>query len=199
MPSVKYITPSAARSSLRCARWSGFVELGLRYAGTDPPTYTLDCQMPTLQQEDQPGPEFASKCEALMRALPEWFGIESALMDYVRDIAEMPTWLWVEGESIQGFLTIKRHFQTAAEIHVMAVSPDAHRTGIGRKLLNACEQFLREEGCQFLQVKTLSANSPDSNYEKTRLFYTSVGFAPLQEFPTLWDEWNPCLLLIKTL
>ena len=30
-------------------------------------------------------------------------------------------------------------------------------------------------------------------------FYRSMGFAPLEVFPELWDPWNPCLTLVKIL
>lgn len=41
--------------------------------------------------------------------------------------------------------------------------------------------------------------NPDQNYERTRRFYLAAGFTPLEEFPDLWDERNPCLLMVKSL
>jgi GNAT superfamily N-acetyltransferase len=152
-----------------------------------------------LTHETLPGQATASECEAVLRALPEWFGIETALLEYVRDVASLPTWLWRADGELLAFLSIKRHFPDAAEIHVMGVVPGAHRGGLGRRLVEACEAHLRGSGCRFLQVKTLSASSPDPHYAKTRSFYEAMGFAGLEEFPTLWDEWNPCLLMVKAL
>ena len=32
----------------------------------------------------------AQTCESILRALPDWFAIESALLQYVREAAELP-------------------------------------------------------------------------------------------------------------
>ena len=37
------------------------------------------------------------------------------------------------------------------------------------------------------------------SYKKTRLFYQSVGFKPLEVFPMHWDKDNPCLFMAKSL
>jgi len=33
-------------------------------------------------------------------------------------------------------------------------------------------------------------------YDQTVAFYESLGFKKLEVFPTLWDEWNPCLIMV---
>ena len=141
----------------------------------------------------------SAHAERILRELPEWFGIESALTQYVEDVARMPTFLArVDGEVV-GFLTVHRHFEASAEVHVVGLLPEHHRRGIGSSLQTRAEQWLHGEGVEFLQVKTISASSPDPHYARTREFYASMGFLPLEEFPTLWDEHNPCLLLVKRL
>ena len=52
---------------------------------------------------------------------------------------------------------------------------------------------------RFLSVKTLASEHPDLNYAMTRRFYEAAGFIPLEVFPTLWEEGNPCLLMIRPL
>ena len=141
----------------------------------------------------------AHLCEPVLRALPDWFGIEEATRQYVADTAVFPTLLAFHTHHPVGFLTLKQHTPYAAEIHVMAVLPDWHRHGVGRALLAASEAYLCEQNVEFLQVKTLSAQDPDEGYGRTRQFYLAVGFRPLQEFPLLWGEDNPCLQLIKYL
>jgi ribosomal protein S18 acetylase RimI-like enzyme len=96
-----------------------------------------------------------------------------------------------------GFLSIKEHFPHAAEIYVMGVAARFHRQGCGRALMAAAEAYLRAQGVEYLQVKTLSPAHPDRYYVLTREFYAAMGFRPLEEFPTLWGEANPCLLLVK--
>jgi len=138
-------------------------------------------------------------CEPVLRALPAWFGIEEATQQYIRDIETMPTILAnVNGQAL-GFLTLRIHNPYAAEIHVMGVCPEAHHQGIGRAMLDRAEAYLRQQGIDYLQVKTLSAAHPDPGYVKTRAFYQAMGFRPLEEFPTLWDAGNPCLMMIKKL
>ena len=61
------------------------------------------------------------------------------------------------------------------------------------------ENHLRNEGVKILQVKTVSADRNCDAYEKSRAFYKAVGFIPLEVFPTLWDEANPCLVLVKSI
>ncbi len=48
-----------------------------------------------------------------------------------------------------------------------------------------------------LQVKTLGPSHPDEHYARTRRFYESRGFRPLEEIDSIWDETNPCLIMVK--
>lgn len=137
-------------------------------------------------------------CEAILRALPEWFGIESSLVQYVESTTQFPTWLAESSGSASGFITIHRHFPQSAEIHVIGVHPAHHRTGIGRRLVTFAEDDLRRDECLFLQVKTLDESRPSAAYAMTRKFYRAMGFVPVKAFPTLWPG-NPALMLIKSL
>ncbi len=147
------------------------------------------------------GPCFGveSDCDRILRSLPEWFGIESAIVHYVGCIEKMPSFVARTGSQIIGFLTIARHFAESAEIYVMGIAPEHHRRGVGQQLISAAEDWLRAEGVMVLQVKTVSASRENAAYEKTRAFYSGVGFIPIEEFPTLWSEENPCLQMAKTL
>lgn len=140
----------------------------------------------------------SSVCEPILRALPEWFGIEKATRQYIRDTESLPTFLASTEDGVVGFLTLALHSEYAAEIHVMGVHPKMHRHGVGRALVNEAEKELRQRGVEYLQVKTLSAAHPDANYARTREFYRAVGFRPLEEFPELWGPENPCLQMIKS-
>jgi predicted lactoylglutathione lyase len=48
-------------------------------------------------------------------------------------------------------------------------------------------------------VKTLSDKDPDENYAKTRAFYKKIGFKKLITLTEMWDENNPCLIMIKSI
>jgi len=138
-------------------------------------------------------------CETILRALPDWFGIEDAILQYVDFARQSPTILAYVDDTPIGFLSIKLHSAYTAEIYVMGVLPDYHRLGVGQTMVASAEDYLRKQDIEFLQVKTLSASHPDPNYARTRKFYQALGFREAEEFPTLWGESNPCLMLIKSL
>ena len=137
-------------------------------------------------------------CEKILRSLPEWFGIEESLVQYARDTSIHPTWIAEHDGTAAGFITLRRHYPHAAEVHCMGVLPRWHRRGVGGAMIQFVEERLRGDGCEFLQVKTLGQSRPDDHYELTRRFYESQGFRPLEEFSGLWPG-NPCLLMVKRL
>jgi ribosomal protein S18 acetylase RimI-like enzyme len=153
--------------------------------------------------------------ERLLRKLPDWFGIESSVIEYIESARRLPAYLaWPHDPPAPagsppapagsppglaaGVLLGMRHFPRSAEIYLMAVDPAVHRQGAGRALVTALESDLIAEGVQFLQVKTLGPSHPDPGYARTRQFYASAGFQPLEEITGLWPG-NPCLVMIKTL
>jgi ribosomal protein S18 acetylase RimI-like enzyme len=68
----------------------------------------------------------------------------------------------------------------AAEVYVMGVLPEFHCHGLGRKRLDHAEKSPASTSVEFLQVKTLSSASPDDGYARTRDFYLSCDFRPLE-------------------
>jgi coenzyme F420-0:L-glutamate ligase/coenzyme F420-1:gamma-L-glutamate ligase len=132
--------------------------------------------------------------EAVLRDLPEWFGIEQATQAYIEAASTLPTFA-VEPDA--GFLCLKQHTPRAAELYVMGVQREQHRRGIGRALVAAAESWCRAHGIRYLQVKTLGPSRPDPEYDRTRAFYEALGFVALEELHGLWDEGNPALLLVK--
>lgn len=136
-------------------------------------------------------------CGSILRKLPNWFGVEESILDYVRDTREMPFYAAYDNGIPVGFIAIKIHSKYAAEVYVMGVLQEYHRNGIGKMLINKCEEFCRENEMEFLTVKTLDESRESKSYEKTRHFYISMGFRPLEVFKTLWNEDNPCLFLAK--
>ncbi|MGZ3742455.1 MAG: GNAT family N-acetyltransferase [Pseudobdellovibrionaceae bacterium] len=137
-------------------------------------------------------------CERVLRSLPQWFGIESAILDYIKDVQGMETWAAVESDVI-GFISLNKHNLQTAEIYVMGLLPEYHGKKIGREMIRSAEENLILQGFKFLTVKTLSESRHDENYDKTRRFYLKYGFTPIEEFKTLWGEHNPCLMMIKNL
>jgi GNAT superfamily N-acetyltransferase len=146
---------------------------------------------PQLQQ--------AAACEAVLRSLPAWFGIEEALVRYARESAELPTFAARGTSGLDGFVTLREHFPQAWEVHCIAVHANARGQGIGRALLEQAEAWLRLRAALVLQVKTIAMTKHCPPYEQTRAFYTRMGFIPLEIFPQLWAPHNPCLQMVKML
>lgn len=141
----------------------------------------------------------AAACVPILRLLPDWFGIEAAILSYEQEIENLPTFLAKGNEGVVGFLSLKQHTSYSTEILVMAVHPNDQRGGIGRALVEAAEAYAHGQGVEYMQVKTLGPSRPDEHYAKTRAFYEALGFRPLEEFKQIWDEHNPCLILVKRL
>jgi ribosomal protein S18 acetylase RimI-like enzyme len=141
----------------------------------------------------------AAVCVPILRDLPDWFGIESAILNYERGIENLPTFLARSDRQVLGFLSLKQHNPFSAEIYVMGIRPEAQRRGIGRALVEAAEAHARGQGIEYMQVKTLGPSNPDPGYARTRAFYEALGFRPLEEFKQIWDENSPCQFFIKRL
>ena len=138
-------------------------------------------------------------CEKVLRALPQWFGIEEAIVEYASAIEKLDTFLAIMNDEVIGFMSVKQHFDHAAELYVLGVLPQYHRQGIGRALFEKTESHCRSMGIQFLQVKTLSPNRESEAYQRTRQRYMDWGFTPLEEFPDMWGKEIPCLMMVKAI
>jgi len=138
--------------------------------------------------------------EEILRRLPEWFGIEKALIEYVNCVASLPFWIALsrDGRCI-GFISVKIHYGHTGDIYALGVLPEYHRRGIGRLLVAKAKEYLKNNNCKYIIVKTLSEMAEYEPYERTRKFYRSVGFEELITLTEMWDSENPCLIMIKKL
>jgi GNAT superfamily N-acetyltransferase len=137
--------------------------------------------------------------EAVMRALPEWFGLEEPLLEYVEAARTLPTLIASEAERDVGFLTLEQHTAVSAEILAMGVLPDGHRHGVGRELLETAAAEVVGKEARLLQVKTVGPSHPDVYYVRTRSFDEAHGVIGLEETTAFWGEANPCLVMVKVL
>ena len=143
--------------------------------------------------------EKSNICNAILRALPNWFGIESSIIDYTEQVQSMPFYVAFDDSSSIGFVALKVHNLYTAEIYVMGVLCAYHRQKIGQRLIEHCESYCTANEKEFLTVKTLDESRESNSYKKTRLFYHAMGFRPLEVFPLLWDKDNPCLFMVKSM
>lgn len=82
-------------------------------------------------------------------------------------------WLALSGGELAGFLGIRMHpVDQMGEIHIIAVSPDLQRRGIGRTLLEFAERNIRNAGMTMVMVETVG----DSGHEPARKTYEASGY-----------------------
>ena len=133
-----------------------------------------------------------------MRALPDWFGIEEAILEYEQDLHSLDGYVALVDDAIAGFAGLKRYGAHAIEINIIAVSPQHHRRGIGAGLIAHIEANAVTAETKLLHMKTLAPTHPDPHYAKTRLFWERMGFIPMDAHD-LWGEYNPCQVMVKPL
>lgn len=137
--------------------------------------------------------------ENILRQLPEWFGIEESLIEYVDGVKATDFYAAYDSDKLVGFISIKTNNMYTSEIYVIGILKEYHGNGIGKSLLKVAENQLAGGKVKFLMVKTLGESHPDKNYKETRKFYKKVGFYPLEEIKEIWDKENPCLIMVKNL
>lgn len=146
--------------------------------------------------------EKSAICNDILRALPDWFGIETSIVGYVEAVRAMPFYVVTDHGKAVGFVALKVHNPFTLDVYVIGILKEYHRYGIGKMLIECCEKYGREQGMEYLTVKTLDASAKlkeSEGYEKTRMFYQAVGFKPLEVFPLLWAEGVPCLMMVKNI
>jgi len=129
--------------------------------------------------------------------LPEWFGVEASIAEYVDGVRDKPFYGVFDGDKAVGFVAIKVHSAHTAEVYVMGLKKAYHWRGFGKKLIRVCEDYCRWHSMIFLTVKTLAATVNNKHYARTRGFYENMGFKTLEVFPLHWDAANPCLFMAK--
>ncbi len=134
-----------------------------------------------------------------LRQLPEWFGIEKAIVEYASGAGNTNFYAAYSLDKPVGFISIRTINIYTSEIYVTAVLKEYQHRGIGKKLLETAQEELINSNVRFLMVKTLGDSHPDEYYMKTREFYYRMGFYPLEELKEIWGEECPCLIMVKSL
>jgi ribosomal protein S18 acetylase RimI-like enzyme len=145
------------------------------------------------------GRKWPADVERLLDALPDWFGLPASNANFVAEAGDLPTVAALDGDTVVGACLVRDHNPDSAEIELLAVTPDRHRHGIGRALVDAVEADLRARAVRLLQVKTFGPSGDSEPYARTRAFYLALGFVPLEERTDIWGPENPCLILVKPL
>ena len=138
------------------------------------------------------------KCGAILRSLPQWFGIEESILEYERDLTNLDGYAACSGDTIIGFVGLKRYGKHAIEINVIGISPALRNKGVGRKLLAHVEENALSPETRLLHMKTLAPSDPNPSYAETRAFWESNGYIPMDAH-LLWGSDNPCQVMVKPL
>ncbi|MFY7916226.1 MAG: GNAT family N-acetyltransferase [Rubrivivax sp.] len=145
-----------------------------------------------------PTPTLEAHIDRILRSLPQWFGIEASLQEYLADSRRFHTFLAEAPEPI-GFLTSRQHFPGSWQVHCVALHAAHRGQGVVHHMRRAVERWLLGQSAQVLQVKRLAAEHPSPEYAETRRFYEAMGYAPLEVSPTLRGPRLPVLQLVKRL
>ena len=131
----------------------------------------------------------------VLKDLPEWFGIPESTQVYIEGATTLQVWAAYQESDLTGFVSLSYSSEDCAEIDCLGVKKGHQGRGIGSQLLANLES---EAGKQvdYLQVKTVAERS-NKDYDRTNVFYRSLGFKKLEIFPQLWGPQNPCQILIK--
>ncbi len=82
-------------------------------------------------------------------------------------------WLALDGDVLAGFIGLRLNpNDQMGEIHIIAVSPDHQRRGIGAALMQFADQQILAAGMTMVMVET----GGDSGHEPARLAYENAGF-----------------------
>jgi len=136
----------------------------------------------------------------ILEKLPDWFGNEHANYEYAEGARECTYWAAFDNEqNCIGFFALKVHYSHTGDIYVCGVLPEYHNKGIGKAIFKEIEKSLVPKDCKYVIVKTLSEAANYEPYDRTRNFYERIGFESLITLTEMWDEENPCLIMIKKL
>ena len=133
--------------------------------------------------------------DEVLKDLPEWFGIPESTQAYIEGAKDLRVWAAYQESDVVGFISLSYSSEDCAEIDCLGVKKNFQGQGVGSQLLFTLESETAKT-VDYLQVKTVAEGS-NKNYDRTNVFYRSVGFKKLEIFPSLWDPQNPCQILIK--
>lgn len=148
--------------------------------------------------------EDAPICDQIILSLPRHFGNEAGRALCAHAVRTSEGWVATLNGHVVGFLTVRDHFTTTAEITWMAVHAQYRGQGIGRQLIQHLKQEMQEREYKLLLVATLAPSYDEGpvedDYASTRAFYQTVGFLPVCEVSLYWGVGSdPALLLVMPL
>ncbi len=132
----------------------------------------------------------------ILYKLPQWFGIPESTEEYINESKNMPFFAYFDDEKAVGFISLKETSPYTCEIFVTGILAAYHRKGIGTQLWKYFCNYAKNNGYEYVQVKTVKKGCYPQ-YNISNRFYESLGFREMECFPELWDKNNPCQIYIK--
>ena len=137
-------------------------------------------------------------CKEIVDNLPDWFD-EQGRREYVAGVSDTDVWASYDDGKLAGFISIKKNNESTSEIYVFGVLKEYQRGGFGSKLLESACHDIAASTIKLLAVKTLDSSADYEFYDRTRNFYLKQGFLPVDVYKKIWNEENPCLVMVKVL
>ena len=103
------------------------------------------------------------------------------------------TWVAEEGGAIVGFLIAGRHSRGVGHIVTIDVVEPSRRRGVGSKLMEAAEQWAREQGMAFIHLETAVDNLP------AQRFYAARGYRKVDRIEHYYADGTDAWGMVKDL
>jgi len=102
-----------------------------------------------------------------------------------------------DGDRVLGFACYGLRDLThgVADLYWIAVDPDVHRGGVGRRLLEASEDAMRADGGRMIIAET----SGTAAYDATREFYLRTGYVMEATIKDFYKEGDDLAIFVKRL
>lgn len=100
-----------------------------------------------------------------------------------------------EADKVLGFACygVRDLADNVYDLYWIAVHPEARRSGVGRKLLTASEEAVRNSGGRMLIAET----SGTASYESTRKFYIDMGYTAEAVIKDFYSKGDDLTIFIK--
>ena len=109
------------------------------------------------------------------RTVGDWCHSQSRDVQADLDAEEVRVWVAVTGR-VAGFASVKlNREERTGEVHMLAVDPDQQNRGVGSRLTEFAEEYMRAEGMTVAVIET----GGDPGHAAARSTYERAGFTQL--------------------
>jgi ribosomal-protein-alanine N-acetyltransferase len=107
--------------------------------------------------------------------------------------ARSRTWVAEEGAGIAGFLILAQEPHKVGHIVTIDVIESRRRAGVGKMLMDEAESWAAQAGLKLIYLETAEDNRPAQS------FYTSRGYAKVDEVPNYYPNGQTAWVMVKWL